>query len=157
MSLFSALRRISVVALVTGSFVWLGAMKADVDPKVASVINLKDIKWVESPNGNNATYIVSGEPNKEGSLYVELMKWHPHHNSMPHTHPHDRFITVLQGTWWVGTGANYDMSTTTPMRPGTVVTHYGKQIHYDGAKDGDAIIEMVGMGTAEATPANGKK
>jgi quercetin dioxygenase-like cupin family protein len=153
MSLFSALRRLSVVALVTGSFVWLGAVKADVDPKVASVLNLNDIKWVENPNGSNATYIISGEPNKEGSMYVELMKWHPHHNSMPHTHPHDRFITVLSGTWWVGTGPHYDMSTTTPMRAGSIVTHFAKQIHYDGARDEDAVIEIVGMGTAETTPA----
>ena len=153
MSLLTALRRLSVVALVTGSFVWLGAVKADVDPKVASVLNLNDIKWVENPNGSNATYIISGEPNKEGSMYVELMKWHPHHNSMPHTHPHDRFITVLSGTWWVGTGPHYDMSTTTPMRAGSIVTHFAKQIHYDGARDEDAVIEIVGMGTAETTPA----
>jgi quercetin dioxygenase-like cupin family protein len=153
MSLLTALRRLSVVAVVTGSFVWLGAMKADVDPKVASVLNLNDIKWVENPNGSNATYIISGEPNKEGSMYVELMKWHPHHNSMPHTHPHDRFITVLSGTWWVGTGPHYDMSTTTPMRAGSIVTHFAKQIHYDGARDEDAVIEIVGMGTAETTPA----
>ena len=154
---FLALRRLSVVSMVMGAFVWLGAVKADVDPKVASFVNLKDVQWKESANVGNATFIVSGDPNKEGSLYVELMKWHPHHNSMPHTHPHDRFITVLSGTWWVGTGPNYDMSTTTPMGPGTIVTHFGKQIHYDGAKDEEAVIEIVGMGTAETTPANGAK
>jgi quercetin dioxygenase-like cupin family protein len=152
MARFSALRRLSVVSIAMGAFVWLGAVKAEVDPKVASYLNIKDVQWKESPNGYNATFIVSGDPNKEGSLYVELMKWHPHHNSMPHTHPHDRFITVLSGTWWVGTGPNYDMSTTTPMKPGTVVTHFGNQIHYDGARDEEAVIEIVGMGTAEATP-----
>jgi hypothetical protein len=44
------------------------------------------------------------------------------------------------------------MSTTTPMKAGAIVTHFGNQIHYDGAKDEDAVIEIVGMGTAEATP-----
>jgi hypothetical protein len=158
MNHFSALRRLSVVALVIGSFVWLGAVKADVDPKVASVINLKDIKWVENANGSGASYIISGEPNKEGSLYVQLTKWHPHHNSMPHFHPHDRFITVLSGTWWIGTGPHYDMSTATPMRAGSIVTHYANQIHYDGARDEEAVIEIVGIGTAQSTPAgDGKK
>jgi hypothetical protein len=38
------------------------------------------------------------------------------------------------------------------MKPGTVVTHFGNQIHYDGARDEEAVIEIVGMGTAEATP-----
>jgi quercetin dioxygenase-like cupin family protein len=33
-----------------------------------------------------------------------LTKWLPGHMSRPHFHPNDRFITVLKGTWWVGTG-----------------------------------------------------
>lgn len=57
----------------------------------------------------------------------------------------------------MGTGANYDMSTATPMKAGTIVTHYANQIHYDGAKDEDAVLEIVGIGTAASTPAGGKK
>lgn len=152
-----ALRRLSLAAMVLGSFVWLGAVKADVDPAAASFLNLKDIKWKENANGSAASYLVSGDPTKEGSLYVQLMKWHPHHNSTPHMHPHDRFITVLSGTWWVGTGTKYDMNTTTPMRAGTVVTHYANQYHYDGAKDEDAVLVIVGIGPAASTPAPGQK
>ena len=33
------------------------------------------------------------------------------------------------------------------------ITHYGKEIHYDGAKDGDVILQIVGMGPATSTPA----
>jgi hypothetical protein len=36
------------------------------------------------------------------------------------------------------------------------VTHFGKQIHYDGAKDGDCVLEIVGMGPAAATQAEQK-
>jgi quercetin dioxygenase-like cupin family protein len=157
MTRFSALRRLSLVAMVMGAFGWLGAVKADVDPKVASFVYLSDIKWNESANGASASFLISGDPTKEGSLYVQLMKWHPHHNSTPHFHPHDRFITVLSGTWWVGTGSNYDMGTTTPMKAGAIVTHYGNQIHYDGAKDDEAVLEIVGIGPAASTPAGGKK
>jgi quercetin dioxygenase-like cupin family protein len=157
MTRFSALRRLSIVAMAIGAFVWIGAVKADIDTKAASFVNLSEIKWNESANGAQASFLVSGDPTKEGSLYVELMKWHPHHNSMPHSHPHDRFITVLSGTWWVGTGANYDMNTTTPMKAGAVVTHYANQLHYDGAKDEEAVLEIVGIGPAGATPAGGKK
>jgi hypothetical protein len=54
--------------------------------------------------------------------------------SRPHFHPNDRFITVLKGTWWVGTGAKFDPDNTVPMPAGTFVTHFGKQVHYDGAR-----------------------
>lgn len=153
----SALRRLSLVTLVAGSFVWLGAVRADIDPSAASFVNLKDIQWKENASGSAASYLVSGDPTKEGSLYVQLMKWHPHHNSTPHFHPHDRFITVLSGTWWVGTGVNYDMNTTTPMRAGAVVTHYANKVHYDGAKDEEAVLEIIGIGTAASKPAPGFK
>ena len=35
----------------------------------------------------------------------------------------------------------------TPVKPGTVVTDLAGQIHYDGAKDEEAVIYIVGMGT----------
>jgi hypothetical protein len=153
----SALRRLSLAALVMASFVWLGAVKADVDPSAASFLNLKDIKWKENADGSAASYLVSGDPRKEGSIYVALMKWHPHHNSTPHYHAHDRFITVLSGTWWVGTGTHYDMNTTMPMKAGAIVTHYGNKVHYDGAKDEEAVLEIVGIGDAASIPAPGFK
>jgi hypothetical protein len=96
-----------------------------------------------------------GDPAKEG-LYIVLVRWHPGHMSHPHFHPNDRFITVLSGTWWVGTGTKFDPDATVPMPAGTYVVHYGKQVHYDGAKDGDCVLEVVGMGPATATPAEEK-
>jgi hypothetical protein len=31
------------------------------------------------------------------------------------------------------------------------VTHFGKQVHWDGAKDEDAVLLIMGEGTATAT------
>ena len=38
------------------------------------------------------------------------------------------------------------------MPAGSFVTHYGKQVHWDGAKDVDAVLLIVGMGPATSTP-----
>ena len=152
------LRRLAYVMLVMAAYSWLGAAPAGgLDPKAVSYQTLDQVKWVESPNGASASAIIAGDPEKEGSMYVELMKWHPHHNSTPHFHAHDRFIMVLSGTWWVGSGANYDMASTVPLKAGTMVTHFGNQIHYDGAKDEECVLEIVGMGPARSTPASAKQ
>jgi hypothetical protein len=42
------------------------------------------------------------------------------------------------------------------MPAGTFVKHTGKQIHYDGAKDEECLIEIVGMGPATSTDAEEK-
>ena len=38
-----------------------------------------------------------------------------------------------------------------PIPAGSFVTHFGKQVHYDGAKDGEVILQIVGMGPATST------
>jgi hypothetical protein len=63
---------------------------------------------------------------------------------------------VISGTWWVGSGTHFAPESTVPMPAGSFVTHFGKQVHYDGAKDVDTILEIVGEGPATATPAEQK-
>src|ERR1700722_13149388 len=141
---FGALARCAAVVVGIVILVSLGSAK---DPELnpaALTYKLPDqIKWTDSPTGAS-TAVLYGDPNKPG-LYIILNKWSAHHNSRPHFHPNDRYITVLSGTWWVNTGAKYDPDHMVPMHEGTYVTHYGKQIHYDGAKDGDTVLEIVGM------------
>ena len=143
------------LAIVMLMFVSLGITRAaELDPKAIGIQLPKDIKWVASPSGSENAVLV-GDPDKPG-LYVILTKWTPHHNSRPHFHPNDRFITVISGTCWVNTGPKYDPDGMKPLPPGSFVTHFGKQIHYDGARDGECVLQIVGMGPATSTPAEVK-
>jgi hypothetical protein len=121
----------------------------------AVIFTLPDkIEWKINPSGaDNA--VLLGDPAKPG-LYIVLVRWHAGHMSHPHFHPNDRFITVISGTWWVGTGTKFDPDATVPMPAGSYVVHYGKQVHYDGAKEGDTVLEIVGEGPATSTPAEMK-
>jgi hypothetical protein len=42
--------------------------------------------------------------------------------------------------------ANPGFPGTVPMPAGTFVTHYGQQVHFDGAKDEEATLLIVGDG-----------
>jgi ChrR-like protein with cupin domain len=126
----------------------------DLDPKALAYKLPDQIPWKDDPIGAKMA-VLQGDPSKPG-LYVVLVKWTPNHMSHPHWHPNDRFITVISGTWWVGTGAKFDPDTTVPMPAGSFITHFAKQIHYDGAKDSEAVLEIVGEGPATATPAEAK-
>lgn len=88
--------------------------------------------------------------------YAYFVKWKADNMSRPHFHPNDRYIAVLSGTWWVGSGPKFDPESTVPMPTGMVVVHYGKGIHYDGAKQGDTILAIHGVGPAASTPAEQK-
>jgi hypothetical protein len=144
--------RFSLVGLATAAIVSLASAKvADLNP-AAIVYKLPDqIPWTDESIGAKIA-ILHGDPTKPGP-YIVLVRWPAHHMSRPHFHPNDRFITVISGTWWVGTGRKFDPDSTTPLPAGSFVTHFGKQVHYDGAKDVDTVLQIVGEGPATLTPA----
>ena len=144
-----------LAGLVIATVVSLGSVKAtDLNPAALIFKSPNQIPWVDSPSGSSQA-VLRGDPEKPGP-YIVLTKWHAGHMSRPHFHPNDRFITVISGTWWVGTGTKYDPESTVPMAAGSFVTHFGKQVHYDGAKEGDVVLEIVGEGPATSTPAEVK-
>jgi hypothetical protein len=124
----------------------------------AVVYKLPDqIPWSAPDARGVQNAVVVGDPSKPG-FYVVFTKWlKGNHFSRPPFHPNDRYITVLQGTWWVGSGPKFDPDKgTTPMPAGSFVTHFGKQVHWDGAKDEDAVLMIMGEGPATSTAAEEK-
>ncbi len=149
------IRTIVAAGILVAASGALGPARAagELNPKAITIQMPADIKWNKG-NGSESAVLV-GDPTKPG-LYVVLQKWLAHNNSRPHFHPNDRFITVISGTWWVNTGAKYDPAGMKPVPAGSFVTHYGKEIHYDGARDEDCVLQIVGMGPATSTPAEEK-
>jgi len=155
MTASSIRRRCWVIAAVIALVAPLGSAKPpDLNPAALAYKLPGQIQWRTDPMGLQSA-VLQGDPSKPG-LYIMLVKWTPGHMSHPHFHPNDRFITVISGTWWVGTGSKFDPESTVPMPAGTFVTHFAKQIHFDGAKDVEAVLQIVGEGPATLTPAEVK-
>jgi hypothetical protein len=129
---------------------------AELNP-AAVIYKLPDqIPWGPVNAAGAQSAVVAGDPTKPG-FYAIYNKWTKgNHFSRPHFHPNDRYIVVLQGTWWVGSGPKFDPASTTPMPAGSFVTHFGKQVHWDGAKDEDAVLLIMGEGPATSTAAEEK-
>ena len=147
--------RLFAFVLIVLAFQGVGFARggADLNPRAITIQLPAEIKWNKGRGSESATLV--GDPSKPG-LYIVLQKWLPHNNSRPHFHPNDRFINVISGTWWVATGPKYDLDSMKPVPAGSFVTHTGKEIHYDGAKDEECILEIVGMGPATSTAAEEK-
>lgn len=132
------------------------AAAAELNPAAVAYKLPDQIAWGPVNAAGAQMAVVVGDPSKPG-FYMVYNKWTKgNHFSRPHFHPNDRYIVVLQGTWWVGTGPKFDPANTTPMPAGSFVTHFAKQVHWDGAKDEDTILLIVGEGPATATAAEEK-
>ena len=148
----AAARCLRLIAAMLALGLTLGSVCAAELNQAAVIYQLPDqIKWTDPLGASGAkNAVLMGDPTKPG-LYAVMVKWLPGNFSRPHFHPNDRFITVIKGTWWVGTGTKFDPNNTVPMPAGSFVTHFGKQIHWDGAKDEEAVLVIVGEGPATST------
>ena len=143
--LYGALAAVSLALAFTPA-----ASHAEIDPKSITIVPFDKLDFKGKP-GQPQIATVFGDANKPG-LYGIVIKWPPHTNSRPHSHPNDRYITVLSGTWWINTGAKFSPETMVPMKPGSFIIHHAGEIHYDGAKDDPAMIYIVGQGPAPSIP-----
>src|ERR1051326_1154721 len=93
---------------------------ADPPTAVMNIMRESDLQFSPSkvvPGAANA--VVWGNPATAGQLYIVRNRFSPGAFSPPHFHPETRYITVLKGTWWVGSGPKFDKDATTPVPAGS--------------------------------------
>ncbi len=105
--------------------------------------------------GNAVQMTVFGDPAKPG-LYAIRRRFKPGEMSKPHFHDQDRLVTVIKGTWWSGEGDIFDKNKTAAMKTGSFMLHPAGVHHYDGAKDEDVIVQIIGMGPVKTIDVNEK-
>lgn len=105
-----------------------------------------ELTWEELAPGLFVA-VLEGDPSSEG-FYILRARFAPGVFSAPHFHPNDRYVTVIQGTWWTGIGAVWDKENSVPLGPGSYMKHPGGAAHYDGSLDEEVIVEIKGMGPA---------
>jgi len=132
-----------------------GAEAVSIDRNSRDFRTLDQIEWKGRPGSPNQTAIVFGDPSKPG-MYVQLLKRGPNDWSRPHSHPQDRYLTVLKGTMLIGTGAKFDPKNTVALGPGSMIKDFANQVHYDGTGPDGLTLEIIGMGPAGMVPAESK-
>lgn len=119
-----------------------------------SVVDMDKLQWKDYPGLPGVTFtVVDGDPSKPG-IYTIRAKFAPRTMSQPHWHPEARYVTVIKGTWWTGAGAKFDPENTVPVKAGGFSVHTAKEIHYDGAKDEEVIVQISGIGPSGTIPVN---
>lgn len=111
-----------------------------------------EMHWQDVPGGHGAQQaVLLGDPGKPG-LYVVRAKFPPYVMDHPHWHPNARYVTVLEGTWYTGTGDTFDLARAVPLKPGSVMMHPAKASHWDGSAGNETVIvQIMGEGPAEST------
>ena len=115
-----------------------GRVEAATRDETISVVDIDKLQWKDYPGLPGVTFtVVDGDPSKPGIYTIRA-----------------RYVTVIKGTWWTGAGAKFDPENTVPVKAGGFSVHTAKEIHYDGAKDEEVIVQISGIGPSGTIPVN---
>lgn len=145
------------IRCVPGIFLLMGLSVSgqSIKPDAAGFIAVQPEDMALGEDGVSQV-VIAGDPGKPG-IYVIRIRFAPGRMSRPHFHDQDRFITVIKGTWWVSLGPGsevFDPDKTVPMKTGSFVKHPAGGHHYDGAKDEEVTVQIIGMGPVKTTRIN---
>src|SRR5262245_1355808 len=103
---------------------------------VVPLHKLQPGQWVEK---------VWGDPSKRGEPFVIRIHNDAGYIAVPHTHPVDENIVVVQGVWSLGMGRRFDRSALVPMELGTFGIAPRNMPHFGWAKT-EMTIQVHGVG-----------
>jgi quercetin dioxygenase-like cupin family protein len=121
--------------------------------KEEGIISLtpEQVVWMDRPGYEGVKFAtIAGDPSKPG-IYVIRAKFSPGRMTRPHWHPEDRYVIVVSGTWYMGEGDTFDPQKTVPLKAGSYAKHPANAHHYDGAKDEEVVVQIVGYGPSGTT------
>jgi quercetin dioxygenase-like cupin family protein len=85
-----------------------------------TIIPAETLKWNPTPFPDVTAAVIAGNPTASG-LYAIFAKYRAGGRSVPHTHPDQRVVTIISGTYYAGAGTEFDESKLKPLKPGTTI------------------------------------
>lgn len=106
-----------------------------------------EIQWKDGPPSlpPGAKFaVLEGDPAKDGFFTMRILV-PDGYKIPPHTHPKVEHVTVISGTFNLGTGEKFDQAATQPMPAGTFGFWPPGMKHFAWAK-GATVVQLHGIG-----------
>ena len=122
-------------------------------PAFAQPVAVKpdQVKWSDMtgmPGWKQAVLV--GDPDKPGP-YVERIKVPPNASVPPHSHPDTENITVLAGSFGIGTGDKFDKSKGAVLGVGSFYMLPANTVHYAWSGPKGVTLQIHGAGPSGMT------
>ena len=148
--------RVPWMVLGAGLLVLLGSTRAEQKGHDEHVFVTPDmLKWGPGPGAlppGAQVAPLAGDPAKEG-LFTIRFKFPDGYKIPPHWHPTDENITVLKGTFMMGTGEKFDADAATALPVGGFGHMPKEERHFAFAK-GETIVQLHSTGPFQVNYVN---
>lgn len=107
--------------------------------------DLDQIHWTKLPGTPlDAAWLIGN--GSEPGVYIQLVRWPPHTQLKAHSHPDDRYVVVLRGTFYHGFNDRFDEAKLEKRPSGTFFTEPKGVRHFGATRDEGTILYFVGHG-----------
>jgi len=120
------------------------AGSAHAEDSTIRIVKPGSIALTKQMAGPSSAYVVGGP--RQAGLYVITALYPAGVRSKPHVHPDQRVMTVISGIFYAGTGSRFDEKNVQALGPGSTLIIPPNTLHWGWAKDGDVVVEEVGIG-----------
>lgn len=139
------------LSLVAGA-AWAqdGATVMDEGPEEPLIYRPADVEWQDGPASfrpGSQFAVLEGDPGEPG-LFTMQIRMPDGFEIAPHWHPNVERVTVLSGTFHLGSGEEFDSEATEPLEAGSHFSMPPEMTHYAVA-EGDTIIQLSTIGPWE--------
>ena len=119
-----------------------------------ATVQLDGLKWTApAAYAAGAQFaVIKGDPTKEG-MYVVRLKVPAGFKIAAHSHPNDENVTVLSGSFNIGTGDKLDETKGTPVKAGGYSFVAKGMTHYAWFTE-ETVLQLHGMGPQGITYVN---
>ncbi len=109
--------------------------------------SLDQQEWLASPDSTDPKHgaTLFGDRTKS-ELFGLLVKWPPNTTAKAHSHPEDRHVMVVSGTFYYAHGSKFDRSKLERLPTGTYFTEPAGDAHFGATTDEGAVLYFVGIG-----------
>jgi quercetin dioxygenase-like cupin family protein len=140
--LLAAATAVIVLASVTSAMIWAGQNKKEVVG-----LTPEKVRWFTPSyykDGRQRAQMFGDS--SQGGAWVDRVKIPGGGRVLAHTHPHDEFVTVIEGTWYLGEGERFDPAKLKGYPAGSFIVIPAGVPHFVAAKDGAVIVQLSGTG-----------
>ena len=105
----------------------------------------EQVRWFTPPYYNDGRQRAQlfGDSSK-GGAWVDRVKIPGGKRVLAHTHPQDELVTVIEGTWYLGTGERFDSAKLKGYPAGSFIVIPAGVPHFVAAKEGSVIVQVGG-------------
>jgi quercetin dioxygenase-like cupin family protein len=108
----------------------------------------RQVQWSDGPPSlpkGVKLAVLSGDPSKQGEVFIVRASLPRGAEIKPHTHPTAESVTVTSGAFYVGMGEKFDPELAKKVETGGFISMPAEHAHFGFVND-DTIIELSGLG-----------